>query len=189
MRVSRRLLLPLIATVVCACGADPISYSEPVGIELKADADKVTNDTLSEEKGIKSEAGDPYTAFVIDARVALGGFDPSRIIVGGVMLSLAADSEGVLALGEIFDGEFVVLFEMENTNDTFMVASGDIGLSSAASVALAATFDSEGMSETNMGQLLAGDFKVVYRAPTNATYEFTNAKSKLQVTLTFEAFE
>ena len=111
-----------------ACGGDdPVSYSEPVGIELKADADKVVTGSLTDDKGITTESGNPYGGFIANARTALDGASPSRIEVAEVSLLLGAGSTGVTQLGQIFAGNFEVLFEMNDTNDTVMVASGDGG--------------------------------------------------------------
>ncbi len=176
--------------VAAACGEDdPVSYSEPVGIELKGDADKVVAGVLTDDKGITTESANPYGAFIGSARDALNGADPTRIDVSMVTMTLGAGSTGVAALGEIFDGNVDVLFEMNDTNDTLAVASGTVDSTATGTVTLSTEFDSDAISSTNYDKLLSGSFKVVYRGPTQSTYEATDAKADLQITFTFEAFE
>ena len=79
-----------------ACGDDPVSYSSPVGINLKAESGAVSGTAISDEKGITTESGNPYGAFVTEARKALGR-DPSRIELDGLTLTLGANSTGVTA--------------------------------------------------------------------------------------------
>ena len=175
----------------CACSDDdPVTYSAPVGIELKAEADKVTSGTLSEDKSITTESGNPYGAFVAGAQDALGGDDPSDIDVESVTVALSADSEGVVGLGEVFDGTFEVLFQMNDTDDTFAVAAGPIAADDdGGPIALDVEYDSESVSDANYDKLLSGSFKVVYRAPAQAAFDGSGSKANLQVTFTFVAYE
>ena len=116
-----------ISLVLCtgACGDDPVSYSAPVGINLKAKSADTVNGVVSDEKGIKTESGNPYGAFVNDARKQLGR-DPGVIDVERVELFLGAGSTGVTALGEVFTGTVDVLFQMNDTNNSYPVAAGTI---------------------------------------------------------------
>jgi hypothetical protein len=189
MRTLFIATLPLLFTLVACGDEEPVSYSEPVGIELKADADKVVAGSLTDDKGITTESGNPYSAFIANARDALGGADPSHVDVSIVSLLLGADSTGVTTLGEIFDGNVEVLFEMNDTNDTVAVASGTLDSQTPSTATLAVDFDSDAISTVNYDKLLSGSFKVVYRGSTQATYAATDAKADLQITFTFEAFE
>ncbi len=184
------LLLALAATGLGCGGDDAVSHSEPVGIELKADADKVVAGVLSDAKNITTESGNPYGAFVNEARTVLGK-DPGRIEVTGVTLLLGADATGVVSLGEIFDGNVEVLVEMADTGDTFAVAHGTIDESrtGSAPVTLAVDFDADAFTGANFDKLVGGNFTVVYRGPTQAAFAATGAKADLQITLTFAAFE
>ena len=83
---------PLIALVLfAACGDDPVNYSAPVGIELKAKSGDVTNNAITEEKGITTESGNPYGAFITEAKNRIG-HDPSRIELHDVTVTLGAQS-------------------------------------------------------------------------------------------------
>jgi hypothetical protein len=178
-------------TLIVGCSDDdPVNYSAPVGIELKAEADKVVSGALSEDKTITTESGNPYGAFIAGAQDALGGDDPSDIDVESVTVALAADSDGVVGLGEVFDGTFEVLFQMNDTDDTFAVAAGPIGADDdGGPIELDVDYDSESVSEANYDKLLSGSFKVVYRAPVQASFAGSGSKANLQVTFTFVAYE
>jgi len=69
-------------------------------------------------KGITTESGNPYGAFVGDARTKLG-HDPSRVELDGVSLTLGAQSTGVTALDQIYSGAVDVLFLMNDTNNSY----------------------------------------------------------------------
>lgn len=68
----------LVLVVLAACGDDPVSFSAPVGINLKAKSGDVSNNVVSDEKGITTESSNPYGAFVTDARAQIGR-DPGSI--------------------------------------------------------------------------------------------------------------
>lgn len=182
-------------SVVClalvgACGDDAVSYSEPVGINLKAKSSDVVNATVTNEKGITTESGNPYGAFVTNARTELGGAAPGRIEVSGARLLLGASTTGVTALGEIFLGEVVVLFQMNDTDNTFPVASRVFAATDGAGpIDLGVDFDSGEMNDADYGKLLSGSFKVVIRGPAAPDFQAKGADADLQTTLTFTAFE
>ena len=89
LRITSLALLSLVG-----CSDDPVSYSSPVSINLKAESGAVNGAAISDEKGITTESGNPYAAFVSDARAKLGR-DPGRIEVDGLTLTLGAQSTGV----------------------------------------------------------------------------------------------
>ncbi len=94
MRTTSLLIGSLSLVLLAgACADDPVTFSEPVTINLKVNSDKVVNDSITTEKGISTENANPYGAFVADAQAALGA-DPSRIDLGHVNILLAADTDG-----------------------------------------------------------------------------------------------
>jgi hypothetical protein len=191
MRRPAFVLLALSTSLTAACGGgdDPVSYSAPVGIELKADADKVVDTTITDEKNITTESGNPYGAFVQDARNELGR-DPGEIDVTGVDVRLN-DTMGVTNLNEIFDGSVEILFQMNTTSDVMPVATVTIDSTTEGGGPIDAEIDfvPEDFVDANYDDLVGGNFKVVYRGPANATYAGTSNKADLQITFTFEAFE
>jgi hypothetical protein len=191
MRKLTIALLALSTWLPAACGGgdDPVSYSAPVGIELKADADKVVDTTITDEKGITTESGNPYGAFVQEARNELG-HDPGEIDVTGVDIRLN-DTQGVTNLNEIFEGDVEILFQMTATSDIFPVATVTIDATTEGGGPIDAVIDfvPEDFVDQNLADLVSGNFKVVYRGTANPTYGGTANKADLQITFTFEAFE
>ncbi len=182
-----RLLIPI--ALCAACGDDPVSYSAPVGINLKAKSADTVSGTVSDEKSITTESGNPYGAFVSDARAQIGR-DPGLIDVESVELFLGGGSTGVVALGEVFAGEVDLVFQMNDTNNAFSVAAGTISAATTAGpVAFDVTFAAEMVPDLDYVKLLNGSFKVIARGTAAPSFESKGAEADLQVTLTFAAFE
>lgn len=90
--ISSLIILVSLVSVIslaAACGDDPVSYSEPVGLELKIESGKVVNSSVSGEKSITTESGNPYGAFVNAAKAELGR-EPARIVLTSATLVLGA---------------------------------------------------------------------------------------------------
>ncbi len=175
---------------VAGCSDDPVSYSAPVGINLKAKSADTTNGVVSDEKGITTESGNPFGAFITDAKQRLGGKDPSAISLDKVELFLGAGSTNVTKLGEVFDGTVEVLFQINDTNNSYPAASGAVPAATGAGpTELGAAFDSGALPEFDYLKLLNGSFKVVTRGPAASGFTTKGADADLQITLTFAAFE
>jgi hypothetical protein len=186
----QRIAYLTFALALFACGDDPVSYSAPVGINLKAKSSDTVNGVVSDEKGITTESSNPYGTFVSDARAALGGADPSEIEVDSVDVLLGANSTGVVTLGEIFNGQMEVLFQMNDTDNSFQVASGAITAETGSGpIPLSVTFDSDTLGDADWTKLLGGSFKVIARGPAAADFQNKGADADLQVTFRFTAFE
>ncbi len=184
--------LPIFACVslVAACSDDPVSYSAPVGINLKAKSDDVVNGVVTDEKNINTESGNPYGAFISDAQDELGGGDPATFELEKLELLLGGNSSGVTGLGEIFDGTTEVLFIMADTNNSHVVGSGEItATTEGGPVELGINFDSGDYQGDDWDKLLDGGFKVVIRGDAAPEFETKGADADLQVTFTFAAFE
>lgn len=172
------------------CSDDPVSYSAPVGINLKAKSADTTNGVVSDEKGITTESGNPYGAFIADAKQRLGGKDPSAISLDKVELFLGAGSTNVTKLGDVFDGTVEVLFQINDTNNSYPAASGAVpAATNAGPTDLGAAFDSGALPEFDYLKLLNGSFKVVTRGPAASGFTTKGADADLQITFTFAAFE
>lgn len=184
------LLAPAVLAALAACGDDPLSYSEPVAITLKAKSSDVVAGVITDEKNITTESSNPYGKFVSDARAALGGKDPTRISLAATSLTLGAGSNGVTGLGQVFTGEVEVLFLTSDSNNTFPAAHGPIAATDAGGpIALTSAFSTDTASSEDFVRILGGNFKVVARGPAAATFAGAGADANLQVTLTFAAFE
>ena len=173
--------------MLVGCGDDPLSYSAPVGINLKAKSGDVSGTTVSEEKGINTESGNPYGAFVADARRKLGR-DPSRVEVDEATLTLGAQSTGVVTLQEVFVGDVDVAFVINDSNNTYDVGHvvNPVGV---GPVGLDVSFASDAVSDLDYAKLLGGSFKVVIRGTAATGFQSKGAEANLQASFTFAAFE
>jgi hypothetical protein len=187
-----RLVLASLALIAgsAACGSDPVQYSDSVGINLKAKSSETSDSVVSDDKGITTESGNPFGGFVSDAQAQLDGADPSSVAVEDLELLLGGNSTGVVALGEIFEGDVDVLFEMNDTNNSFPVATATLDADTdAGPVGFDVSFDSDALGQADFDKLLAGSFKVVIRGAAAPDFETKGAEADLQLTFTFAAFE
>lgn len=170
-----------------ACGDDPISYSAPVAINLKAESGAVNGTAISDEKGITTESGNPFGAFVGDARSTLGT-DPNRIELDDLTLTLGAQSTGVTALEQVYSGPVDVLFLLNDTNNTY--PAGQVtDPTGSGPVGVGVTFDHGALAEQDIAKFSGGGFKVIIRGTAAAEFASKGAKADLQLTFTFAAFE
>jgi hypothetical protein len=181
----------LIAAVLAVgCGDDPLSYSAPVSINLKAKSGDTQNSVVTDEKSITTENGNPYGAFVSDAQDALGGADPAVIDVDKVEVFLGANSTGVTKLGEVFDGEVDVLFQMNDTDNTYPVATRTLDANTPAGpIEFDLEFPADDIPDGDYDKMLSGSFKVIVRGGAATGFEAKGADADVQTTFTFAAFE
>ena len=186
--MSKTLLLAFPVLVLAACGDDPVQFSEPVGIELKAKSGEVTNMAINTNKGITTESGNPYGKFVSDAMAKLGGAEPSSIEVDKVTLTLGAQSSNVASLEQVLTGDVYVQFLTNDTNNTFVVAhfASPTGV---GPVDGHTQFDWTQVGSADVPKMLGGSFKVVLTGPSAAGFDTKGADASLQLTFTFTAFE
>jgi len=182
------MMKPLIALslTLAACADDPISYSDDVGIALKAD---VVDGMVVDEKNINTESGNPYAAFIADARRALGT-DPGSIEVDRVELAIENGSS-IAQLGQVFGGDVEVVFQINDTDRSYLVASGTIRPDLGAQQ-LAVSFSSAAVDAADAAdypRLVSGGFKVILTGPAAAGFDGTSGTADLQVTFNFAAFE
>lgn len=181
-------LFLISALFYAGCGDDPVSYSAPVGINLKAKSGDVKNGVVVDEKGITTETENPFGAFIKDARDRLGGADPARVEIGKLTLTLGGKSKGVVGLEEIFADEVTVLFMMSDTDNTFNVGTVQQPTGSGP-VSLAVSFDYEQMGPVDQEKFLAGSFKVIVRGAVVTGFDGADADADLLLTFGFSAFE
>lgn len=186
--MTKRLVLAS-AVLLGACADEPVTYSEPVGIRLKATSADAANGIVTDLKEVSTEVGNPYGHFMTGAKAELAGKSPSAIVVEGATLHLATTSTGVATLGEVFTGTVSVDFLIKDSNNTYRVATGEIEPTAMDTVELTTHFDSAAMSEFDYLKLLGGNFKVVVRGTAAAGFADKAAKVDLDTTLTFSAFE
>lgn len=181
--------LPYVCALalLVGCGDDPVSYSAPVAINLKAKSGDVSGTAVSEQKGINTESGNPYGAFVTDARRTIGR-DPRRIEIDEANLTLGAQSTGVVTLQEVFTGDVDVAFVMDTSNNTYDVGHV-VDPMGVGPVGISIGFESPAVTADDYVKLLAGSFKVVIRGTAAPGFSTKGAEANLQVAFTFAAFE
>lgn len=178
----------LCAALLVGCGDDPLTYSAPVGINLKAKSGDAKGGVVSDEKGITTETGNPFGKFINDARAALGGGDPGRVALDGVQLTLGAKSKNVTALEQVFAGEVSALFLVDETKNTFNAARVNAP-TGGGPVPMAVLFDWAALNDADRDKFLQGSFKVVVRGDAAAGFDGADAEGDLMLTFTFSAFE
>ena len=183
-----KLALLTLALSLAACGDNPVSFSQPVGITLKAKSGDVQNATITETKDITTESGNPYGAFISDAMNKLGGKAPSTIEVNDVTLTLAGTSQGVATLDQVMTGDVDVAFVTNDTNDTYDVAHA-ASPTGAGPFGMNISFDYSTVSAADRPKFLSGSFKVVLRGPAATSFPNANAQADMQVTFTFDALQ
>ncbi len=175
------------AMVLGGCG-EVVSYSGPVAINLKQKSSDVVNATISTEKSITSESGNPYGAFIKTAQQNLGGADPSRVELASATLLLGAGSTGATSLEQVLTGRADVLFVMNDTGNNYPAASVT-NPTGPGPVPLSVSFDSGAFVGVDRSKLLSGSFKVVLRGPAASTFVGKAADVELQTTFNFHALK
>lgn len=180
----------LTAFLLAGCGDDALRYSEPVAINLKAKSADTTGGVVSDEKGITTESSNPYGQFINDAKAALDGRDPGSITLEKTEVLLGGNSTGVTRLGEIFTGDVEVLFQMNDTNNSYPAAAGAIAAAAPGGpITLDPGFTSSQVSSEDYAKLLSGSFKIVMRGPAATDFMTKGADADIQITFTFAAYE
>lgn len=182
------LIAALCALPLVGCGGDPVSYSAPVGINLKAKSADTVNGTVTSQKGISTESGNPFKVFVDAARQELGGQSPSRVELTSLTLLLGGQSVGASSLTEVFSGQVDVLFVMDESNNSHLAAHA-VSPVGAGPTPMLIDFDSETLSPDDYARFLEGKYKVVLRSPAATQFASKGADVDLQLTFAFTAFE
>ena len=186
MHTNAMMLTSILSFSLLGSACGPVTASAPVGINLEVKAED-GRATLDEGKGITTENGNPYGAFISNAKKVLGR-DPSRVEVDSVTLFLGGKSSGVTGLEQVFGGRADVLFLMNDTNNSYPAAHLDAP-SGAGPVAMGVDWNGGAVTGADYTRLLGGSFKVVIRGPAAAGFQKKGPVADLQATFTFTAFE
>lgn len=184
MKPSITVLTVSSLALFAACTDDPISFSDEVGIAMKAD---VVDGTVVDEKNINTESGNPYAAFVADARRTLGA-DPGAIEVERVELAIAGGST-VTELDQVFGGDVEVLFQPNDSDNVYLVASGTIFPGLIGPQDLTINFSSAAIDAGDYPSIVDGNFKVVTLGAAAPGFDGKSETANLEVTFTFAAYE
>ncbi len=188
MKKPKLLALAPVALVLAACGGkDPVSYSAPVGISLPVASKDAVSNAIRVDKNINTESGNPYGAFVNEARARIG-HDPSRVVLVGATLQILGTSTGVTALEQVFTGTVVISFEMNGTSAVYPAAQV-VDPAGAGPVAFGVGFDSDSLPPEDRTSLVGGQFKVVLSGTPAVGFDTANATADLVATFQFIAYE
>jgi hypothetical protein len=181
-------LIVLSSFLVCgACSADPVSYSAPVGINLKAKSGDVSGTAISENKSITTETSNPYGSFVSAATTKIGRA-PGRIEVDHATLLLGAQSINVTKLEDVFTGAVDVSFVINDSNNTYEVGTLT-NPSGVGPIDLDISLAGAEVAPQDFTKYVDGSFKVVARGTASVGFTSKGAEADLQLTFTFAAFE
>jgi len=177
----------LVILACAACSEDPVSYSAPVGINLKAKSGDVSGTAISEDKNITTETANPYGAFVAAATTKIGSA-PSRIEIDQVTLVLGAQSTNVTKLEDVFTGPVEISFVINDTDNTYNVGA-IANPTGVGPVDVEISLASADLTPQDFTRYLGGSFKVVAHGSAAAEFAMKGAEADLQLTFTFAAFE
>jgi hypothetical protein len=172
----------IVGFTLPACGDDPVAYSEVVSLKLSGMKNgDFKNNSVSEDKNISTESGNPYAVFLRNAKDALGGKDPGHIEVVGVTVQVHSESKNVTAIDQVLADVEVFI---TNSATTLPVAKKTAPTGSSVVVPLIKDLDYGGVKAS----MISGDFKMGARGTGIATLP-ADFDLKLTLDVRFEAFE
>lgn len=183
-KISLSLLLS-IAGLAAGCGGHNL-FSAPVGVNLHAQSGDVSSGTITQDKMIINQSGNPYATFLAAARAKFGK-DPSDVGVGGLTLVLGAGSTGVTLLEQVFTGQVDVLFWMQPGSGNSFSVGHVVNPTGIGPVNLNVDFDSSKVTGLDHAALMTGNFRVVIRGSAAGGFALGSANADLQNTFTFNA--
>lgn len=165
--ITRRAALAALTALALGCGTagtgdlNTVGYSGPVSLRLDKFKDsEVRNEAFDSDKDIDTEQGNPYAAFLRDARASLGR-DAAAVVVDRITFTLASDTRGVTAFEQILAGTAVVYFATSSVT----VNVGSVAMPTGAGpVSVNVTASRADLAPINAA-LLSGRFKVGIRVP------------------------
>ena len=185
----RRLLFGMLAVglglTALGCAEDPVTVSDRIVIQLSGIKESdITSGVVEKSKNVTTESGNPYGAFLQNARTTLG-HNPSRIEVLMAQITLSGDSRGVISLEDLFTGEVNVFLDADVGGT---VPVGRVTNPTGMGPVDCAIVSTESSLAPIMDALLSGNFRVGVRGPTNRlpTDDFD---ARLDVRIGFGAFE
>jgi hypothetical protein len=185
---ARRLPAALLA-LAAGCGSadgtldgNTVGFSGPVNVRLDKFKDgDVRNEAFDSDKDVDTGSGNPYAAFLRDARAALGR-DPAAVVVDRMTFTLAGDTRGVTAFEQIFAGTAVVYVATSAVTVNVGSVTAPTG---AGPVAVQITATRADLAPINAA-LLSGHFKVGVRVPA-APARPSSFDARVSTTLYFRA--
>lgn len=161
-------LLTAVLLAATGCGdnlaANTVNFSGPVSITLDKFKDgEVRNNAFDADKNVNTETGNPYGAFLQQARATLGR-QPAAVLVERVTLTLGRDTRGVTSFEQFLGGPLVVYLANSSTTVNLGTVPQPTG-AGPIEVTVSATRDT--LAPLN-SDLINGSFKVGIRVPAAA---------------------
>lgn len=160
----------LAAAALMGCGdtsgtpANTVNYSGPVSINVDKFKDgDVRNEAFDSDKSVNTESGNPYGAFLQQARAVLGR-PPAAVLVDRVTLTLGRDTTGVTTFQQFLGGPLVLYLANSGATVNIGTVTQPTG-SGPVEVTITATRDT--LAPIN-NDLIQGSFKVGIRVPAAA---------------------
>ena len=184
MKTWKTVALALAACAALGCGDDgnTVNHSGPVAITVdKFKDDEVRSGTFDRDRSVTVESGNPYGAFLQQARTVLGR-PPAAVLVDRVTLTLAADTRGVTAFEQFLGGPLTVYLASSQATVNLGTVAQPRG-AGPVEVTLTATRDTLAPIQADLTQ---GSFKVGLRAPAATTLP-ASFDAKISTVLYFRA--
>jgi hypothetical protein len=178
--------LALAATaLLAACDEDPVVATDLIVIQLSGIKEgDVADGVVSKSKNVSTESGNPYHAFLVEARAVLGR-DPSRIRVDAVQITLDGSTTGIASFADLFNADAEVFLDAD-VGGTVAVARVT-GPTGTGPVTLEVVSTDETLAPI-MAALLSGDFRVGVRGTTLRT-SADDFDARVDVRIGFGAYE
>ena len=167
MKIWRAAALAGLAAAGCgddSTGANTVNHSGPVTINVdKFKDDEVRNEAFDESKSVNTEPGNPYGAFLQQARAVLGR-PPAAVLLERATLTIAADARGVTAFEQFLGGPLTLYLASSQTTVNVGTVAQPRG-AGPVEVTISATRDTLAPIQNELTQ---GSFKVGIRVPAAA---------------------
>lgn len=168
--VRKALAFIAIPTLVAACGdtagtnANTVNFSGPVAINIDKFKDgEVRNEAFDVDKNVNTESGNPYGAFLQQARAVLGR-PPAAVLVDRATMTLGANSSGVTSFQQFLGGPLTLYLANSGTTVNIGTVAQPTG-AGPIEVTITATRDTLAPIQN---ELIQGSFKVGVRVPAAA---------------------
>jgi hypothetical protein len=191
-KVKRTALFAVATAVACGDAGSPhdgntVGYSGPVVVRLdKFKHDDVRNESFDSDKSINSESGNPYGAFLNQARAVLGR-PPAAVLLESATITLDGSSTGVTTIDQFLTASpsAPLTLYFANSGTTVNVGTLTVPPRGPGPVSIQITATRATLAPIN-NELVQGSFKVGIRVPA-APGRPARFDAKLSTVLTFRA--
>lgn len=166
----KRAAVAAAMTVAAGCGdtsgtnANTVNFSGPVAVNIDKFKDgEVRNEAFDVDKSVSTESGNPYGAFLQQARAVLGR-PPAAVLVDRATLTLGANSTGVTSFQQFLGGPLTLYLANSGTTVNIGTVAQPMG-AGPVEVTITATRDTLAPLQNDLTQ---NSFKLGIRVPAAA---------------------